>query len=458
MLHVTWPAKPRGSEALPADEDRALRQTFGRRADPASRVAGEAVVRQYRQRTAGCWFLCDCLGDVERPPKLVPDAESHLRRQAGAEWPEHNTECDFYRDATEQQAITASFDAPPRRGPFDLMAGFRDAPKPFTCEPVPVDYGQARGALASVLMSLLARADLNRLEPGGKPGLLREHYARLHRAAKPVELEKGLLLSRFLCTYPPALHELIGKIEQAAPGVFPASGRPHGMLIGIFSGAAKGMIQPARGEGIAVRGEIAVFGEATRYGDGVLDAGGTGPYVGIGLVGRASEKEAVEVLEAYLHPIAGPGYLMPVDGNRQRATLAVLIKLEKWLRHNTSVRIHIEKPLFNISGGHAPDAGGAEVDQGAVVVAEAGEVREPCIPDFIVRKAKTRPGTGIVIVEVTDNSDKLHRARKLRTQAAIKTALSGLPLVEHDLCLQVDVVQEETDRTFWRRLRATIGD
>jgi hypothetical protein len=65
-------------------------------------------VRAYQRLGAGHWFLCDCLASG-RPPALVPVLESHIRRHNEPPWPEHDPDCDFFRDHLEQRVIARSF-------------------------------------------------------------------------------------------------------------------------------------------------------------------------------------------------------------------------------------------------------------------------------------------------------------------------------------------------------------
>jgi hypothetical protein len=52
----------------------------------------------------GHWFLCDCVTSAQ-PPALVPVSESYIRRHHEPPWPEHDPDCDFFRDHIEQRAI-----------------------------------------------------------------------------------------------------------------------------------------------------------------------------------------------------------------------------------------------------------------------------------------------------------------------------------------------------------------
>ena len=87
MLQVSRRGSVQDVSELSRQEDRALRQAFGRFGDPEARAAGAAVVHRYQRAGAGCWLLCDCLGRVDWPPALIPVAEAHIRRHYDPPWP-----------------------------------------------------------------------------------------------------------------------------------------------------------------------------------------------------------------------------------------------------------------------------------------------------------------------------------------------------------------------------------
>ncbi len=105
MLCVCRRGEVGEARALAPEEDRALREAFGRFAVPAARAAGTAVVQRYQHAGAGHWFACSCLGPGVRPPVLVPVAEAHIRRHQDPPWPAHAEACDFYRDPDEQRRV-----------------------------------------------------------------------------------------------------------------------------------------------------------------------------------------------------------------------------------------------------------------------------------------------------------------------------------------------------------------
>jgi len=262
-------------------------------------------------------------------------------------------------------------------------------------------------------------------------------------------------LSEFLCTYAPALPELLAKVERTAPARFKRTRRPHGVLLAVVSGASQGRLHPLRGEAIAVRGSIAVFGERDGHDrDGAAEWQARAPYLAACLVGRATPDGPVEVLKAYLHPCAGPGHLMLVDSDLERRTLAQLLRLQAWLLRQRGIQVAIEKPLFDI--GYAAEPAADTVDDGKGKSRPEGdeEAREPCLPDFLLwARPAPRGGHEAVIVETMGYADVPYRERKARTHALMRRVLHGAPLVSHDFHLPAEQPQNERDRRFWRDCR-----
>ena len=151
MLRVCRRGAVAGARELMLEEDRALREAFGRFSVPAARAAGTAVVQRYQHAGAGHWFACSCLGPGVRPPVLVPVAEAHIRRHQDPPWPAHAEECDFHRDPDEQRLVAASY-ARPRRGDLVRLVGkLRAGEPPALMELRGRSYARGRGALATLL-------------------------------------------------------------------------------------------------------------------------------------------------------------------------------------------------------------------------------------------------------------------------------------------------------------------
>ncbi len=158
------------------------------------------------------------------PLVLVPVAESHVRRHIEPPWPEHAEWCDFYRQPEEQRAVSVSL-----------------CPR-----------------LATLLFDSLERAGLTSAAPGRVPTIA-DQFMAIRKAAEAVEIDAELPLSRFLCVYPPALPEFMERIGRIPEKVLRHAHRPHGLLLGVATGAARGQIVPALGNPIEVAGAISIF-------------------------------------------------------------------------------------------------------------------------------------------------------------------------------------------------------
>ena len=349
MLRVAPKGEVAGAVFVTPEEDRILRDAFGRHGgEPSAREAAVAVVRHYQQLGVGQWFLCDCRSDAERPPALVPVAQTHIRRHQDARWPVHCDACDFRRDPEEQWLITASHSAAAAARPMRLVRPFRDGTAPLEERVSRISQDVKRPGLARLLMRLVTEAGLQRIEPGWRPPPLVDQIKAMWAAAKAVEIDAGLRLSNFFCTRLVRLGELAERIAGAEPQWFPHT-RPHGVLIVRVAAIGDGVLEPVSGEPIPVSGRLGVFGERAEAGyDTRVERAARAPYLAACLVGRASAAGPIEVLSAYAHPCAAAAHLMLVDSAMERRTLAQLRSLQAWLGNRKGVLVWIEKPLFHV--------------------------------------------------------------------------------------------------------------
>jgi len=257
----------------------------------------DPLIRRYQRVGAGCWILCDCLSAGDRPPVLVPVSEAHIRRHYEHPWPAHDLDCDFHRDAAEQRAITRSYVRLPEGKAVSLLARLGEDDGQRAPRLTSRSYGRRRGALATLLMQLIEKAGLNRLAASGVVAPISDQYKVLRAATAGIELDQGVKLSALFCTFLPALPEFMLRIGQIAPGHFTKSGRPHGILISVVEDAAAGFLRPLRGDPIAVRGEIGIFGEREGHSRQNADERpARSPYLAICVVGRSAPNSPVEVL------------------------------------------------------------------------------------------------------------------------------------------------------------------
>jgi hypothetical protein len=137
-------------------------------------------------------------------PALIPVSEAHVRRHHEPPWPDHDPDCDFYRDRAEQRLITRSYRRPAVGKRLALVAGLKDHEEAPVSRLTARSYSRSRGALATTLMHLIETAQVNVISADGQKPVLSDQYRALRRAACDLQIDDGLALSGFLCTYPPA--------------------------------------------------------------------------------------------------------------------------------------------------------------------------------------------------------------------------------------------------------------
>jgi hypothetical protein len=100
-------AAPRGQVlstlSLKPAEDRLARAAFGRHGkSAAARINGAHLVRRCQIATGGYWLLCDCRPEADRPPVLMPVAETHSQRQLSAQGL-HTSACEAIQEPDVQR-------------------------------------------------------------------------------------------------------------------------------------------------------------------------------------------------------------------------------------------------------------------------------------------------------------------------------------------------------------------
>ncbi|NPD66263.1 hypothetical protein HN018_23760 (plasmid) [Lichenicola cladoniae] len=292
-----------------------------------------------------------------------------------------------------------------------------------------------------MLMQLIETAGLNRVAASGVVAPISDQYKALRAATGGIELDEGVPLSKCVCTYLPALPEFMLRIGQIPPGRFPKTGRPHGILIAVVGDASAGLLQPSRGDPVAVRGEIAIFGEREGHSrQSVEDRRARSPYLAICVIGCPARGSSVEVLKAYLHPCISAGHLMPVDSNLERQTFQVLVQLRTWLFHKKRIGLSIVKPLFDMSartGVMEPDS-------------NSDTPHEPCIPDFLLEADRVpKDGKSLLVIETMGYADTQYRNRKEITHTKMSLVTGQSPVIRHDFHYPLNQNQTERDRHFW---------
>ena len=431
---------------LSAAEDEAMRKAFGRFASVAGRRAGTEIVQRYQHQGHGNWFLCDCLDGVEtRPPALVPVMESFIRRHTDPPWPAHAEDCEFFREPGEQKAITNSY-GPPSPGPLRLVRRYGQAESAALEREVYRSYAWRREGLATMLRLLQIKSGLNRLTTASSRPKLGDQYRLLRAAAGEIEIDDNLHLSRFLCTYAPAMPEFMAKVGAAPARQFKNT-RPHGIFLTIINGVGDGQLLVSEGQTVPVRGRISMFGERDGYRrETVAERSARAPYLAACLVARPKTADPVCVMKAYVHPCASSCDLMLVDSNYERQTLAELKRLQQFLSRKQSIRMVIEKPMLDIRSAE-------DFDDPAIAA------REPCIPDFILRSGSVPDGGApVVVVETIGFASETYRSRKAVTHEIMASTLNA-PVLTHDFHFPETRTQPERDRRFWGRfgIRAKSG-
>ncbi len=432
MLSVCWKGEYLTGTLLSPAEDGAMRKAFGRFATPDARAAGADVVQR---RGTEKWFRCDCLdGLAARPPMLIPVMESFIRRHTDPPWPAHAESCDFFREPAEQRVITKSY-GPPSPAPLHLVRRYGQAEGPAPVLEVYRSYAWRREGLATMLRLLQIRSGLNRVaSPFSRPKL-GDQYRMLRGAAADIEIDDNLPLSRFLCTYAPALPEFMEKVGAAPEWQFKTT-RPHGIFLTVINGVADGHLLVNENLTVPVRGRISVFGESDGHKrEMAAERSARAPYLAACLVARPKAVDPVCLMKAYVHPVASVRDLMLVDSNYERRTLAELKRLQQFLSSKWGIRMAIEKPMFDIKNAEDLD------DPGVAA-------REPCIPDFILRADPVSAGRArVVIVETMGFASETYRSRKAVTHEIMASTLNAR-VVSHDFHFPAALTQVERDQHF----------
>jgi hypothetical protein len=440
VLRVAPKGEVAAATSLRQEEDRILRSAFGRFGGRAeAREAAAPIVRHYQQLGAGWWFLCDCRAGAERPPALVPVAETHIRRHQDERWPAHSDVCDFWREPTEQRAIVDSYSAAAAKRPLRLVRAVGAASPAM----VPDEVGQSRNVrrpgIARLLARLMTDAGLQTIGPDWVAPPLVDQVKAIWTVARAVEIDAGVRLPAFLCTSAAKLGAVLDRIAAAPASRFPRS-RPHGVLIARVEGAGGGALRTLVGETIAVRGRIAVFGERPDTArEAPEERAARAPYLAACVLGRAAPDTRPEVLSSYLHPCVSEEHLMLIDSDLERQTLAQLRSVQAWLGRHNLARVSIEKPLFDI---WPKDHRNAHADP-----------RPPCLPDFVVRAIGVDAVARAAVIETMGFADAASRERKERRHALTSLALGGAPVIMHDFHEPAGRSQKDRDGDFWRAVR-----
>jgi hypothetical protein len=426
--------------ALDQADDRILRAAFGcYGGTAAARDAAVRVVRRVQTTGRGCWILCDCRPAADRPPALVPVAETHIRRHLQAGWPQHAEACEFFREPAEQAVISASY-RPIHRSQVRLVRSFEVGPSAPLQRREAASPANRRPQLARLLIRLLTEAGLQRVDPvASKPPSVGEQLSPLWRAARGLSLDRGVRVADALCM---SLAKLPGLMEQitAAPAKAYPRTRPHGLLLIRLNEAAAGKLIALNGQELPVVGRIAVYGERPRDEPGPAESARS-PYLALCILARPTPVDPVQVHSAYVHPCASMGRVMLVDSDLERETLSILQAFQWRMARRHRAVVTIEKPMDSLGPA----------------VAEDGTPLPPLIPDFVVT-ARYRDGKERrVVVETMGYADEGYRGRKRVLHPRMGRAAGAMAVLEHDFHLPGHWQQEWRDNRFKRLLWQSLG-
>jgi len=301
-------------------------------------------------------------------------------------------------------------------------------------------YAWRREGLATMLRLLQIKSGLFRFSSPSSRPKLGDQYRLLRSAAGEIEIDDDLPLSRYLCTYAPALPEFMTKVGAASLRIFKNT-RPHGIFLTVINGVSNGQLLISHDMAVPVRGRISVFGEREGHRrETATEKSARAPYLAASLVARPKASDPVCLMKSYVHPCASLRDLMLMDSNYERRTFAELRRLQQFLANKQGIRMVIEKPMLDIrSGGDLED--------------QAIEAGEPCIPDFVLQtEAAPIGGAEVVVVETMGFAGENYRSRKAITHQTMKATLRAT-LVTHDFHFPEDQIQAERDRRFWRSAR-----
>lgn len=412
--------------ALSEDDDLTLRLGLGRFAKPEHLEAARATVIGLADRER--WLQCDC--SKEQQPIMVPvrGERATFRLKEGSA--DHDVECDFARPPGYQRSINRSLS----RVEGNINLGSRRARPPSRPRGIRQRHSHSaekRSKLARLLMTLIDRAALNRLELPRRVRdqesqkfvwrrslSLSDQLAAIRSAANGIEVSPGIQASRFLKTDTAYFNDLKDSLLQSRDEF--GDYIPFGLMLFIASHTDGNEIFPV-GDGRCPipcgNASVRVFGEEPR----TVEQTARSPYIALCLISENASGDGMEVIRAYLHPCLHKGSLFPVDSNAERSTFKVIDKACEWVAgKQQGLSFDLEKPLFSL----AP----IEDDND-----NAETCTFCCIPDFILhctRDQQQENPLEIIIETMGFENDQNYSARKERThpEMMMRTGIQHLLL------------------------------
>lgn len=407
-MKLVWKITPRGKlhRELNFVERTAIQNVYGRAhaATKADEIVAKSILQEMDVQKF--WLECDCLVSNEQGP-FNCEVKSKLLRHVHSS-PQHDPLCPLYRVKKDKDGSNSEHEG--KTSPLNPIGGNDWLPvrqntgnvstalparEPTTkrqkaLKPVP--------ALGRKLLTLIQVAGLNQLEliPKNVESSLFQVFARMKDILLSSTMENGTPLSDLMCCSPWLNTAEIGdKIEHLS-----ASETLRGSNFE-FCFYVVGLTKHVTHEEITFdvkkrRYSHRPAGRVCINGENSYNAGSRAPYWVI-LEFRKDKKGDTYCHEGYAHAAYSLDNPVPVDSNKERETLKVILSASDFVgkKPNAPEAISLLKPLFTLKSGRNADVvhpdfilniippGKATV--ATIIVETMGNESE----DYILRKAVT---------------------------------------------------------------------
>ena len=354
------------------------------RADESQEREALSVLRWVREHER--WIACDCCGEGENRPLIVP---CRLPEHGGYTWRvltgekrlAHERGCPFYRPRRLGGGV-ASEDEPceARLRPEGFFAvlhksvgeGGRLGGGRSVREDRIVAGRPRVPALSRLLLGLMERAGFTRVGAGDRERAMPDWLGELRKAAGgfTVAEDRPLADLLFLSRGDWDASRIHARVRAAARS-WPAGSAAEGFLVCPVRGMDRSGLP-----GTSAHEEIVVERGLERA--MVERAAVSGLHLFIGAIGDAGRQKGYRCIAAYAQPIVAVGWPVAVGSHYERRAFGTLRATLRVLRRKfLGTEFVLEKPVFEIE---TPDG--------------------PCLPDFVVRAR--RGGDELAcVVEVT---------------------------------------------------------
>jgi hypothetical protein len=409
--------------------------------DEAEADDAEIVFQSLRARDQ--WLACDCQPEDSPAPLLCTASPMTLRRMPAPN-PSHAAACCFVRrKRNEASEIMPRWEAP---GDDLLVHGGYGADREAQAA------GQGGGGdrsrlpfISQVMFRILHDSGRNAVfhneNPVGRLDALAT-YKRMGNVRlcghddTEVKVRDMLVTASDERTSIPRIMQLKERIAEYDPSTWPGRGRPQGYMMGIATGfrydEAAGHYELNMygwDRSIFIDARPRIFAEATP-----TDA--RSPYICIVSYAKATRDGGVRGLRCYLQPCFAPDSWFPVDSDKERDTMEVLLDVRSEFAGR--LQIDIRKPLFDEK---------LDVEN---------EIDNRFRPDFILwAKHPGRRPTPIA-VETMGSNDQVYRDRKIRTHSLMLRRYRHL--IKHDLSGSSSEVRSRATADFVEELSKLLSN